>query len=86
MIRESKLGDTVYCMDDMGDMIAYTFIASAGDFVIVTADRVVENISEQMKSISNDTFETYPVNIFRKENVYTDKREAEKAEKESSEK
>lgn len=76
-----KLGDVVYCLDEMYDIIPYTFIACAGDFVLVSADGVIENIGEKLQCIANNAFDTYQVKVFYKEKVYVDKNEKNEIEK-----
>lgn len=75
-LQELKIGDTVWCIDSMDDAIAYTYMATMGDFIIVPAERVVNDIIISASRLAGDPFINYEVKFFHKSNVFTSKKEA----------
>ena len=79
-----KVGDTVWCIEEFEDGFEYSgykFMAMCGEFVIVTPKYSNCDFKEQLHEMERESreWEGISVDMFKKENVFLTKEEAEQA-------
>lgn len=79
-----NVGDTVWCIEEFEDGFEYSgykFMAMCGEFVIVTPKYSNCDFKEQLHEMERESreWEGISVDMFKKENVFITKEEAEQA-------